>query len=180
MGWDRCDRCTLVSEGRRHGVQNLILRDMKLFGKEICQEKGSINSRFRNRRLWKKGGEWTSPLPDTMRVSAPQTLPARTSFEEMAQLGLVNAGSDAQIFIAISKGTRVHPRIQSTIWSSSNPVRALAPEGHGLPVTKKKHWRSRSFNSAVQRGSKQKRSCGVVSKCGHHRQPFQKQYPKTP
>ena len=58
-----------------------------------------------------------SQLPDTMRVPAPQTFPARTSFEKITQLGLVNAGSDAQTFIAMSNS--IPPRIQNTTWSSS-------------------------------------------------------------
>ena len=48
-----------------------------------------------------------SPTP--VRVSAPQTFPAETSFEEIPTLGVVNVGSDAQIFRAMSKKKKNTP-----------------------------------------------------------------------
>ena len=39
-----------VAGTRRHGFQNQTLRVMTILGKEICQEKGSLDSGFRNRR----------------------------------------------------------------------------------------------------------------------------------
>ena len=61
-----------------------------------------MDSRLGIRRL-EGNGEGASQLPDTMRVSASQTSLARTSFEEIAWLSRVNAGSHAQIFLALSK-----------------------------------------------------------------------------
>ena len=58
-----------------------------------------MDSRLRIRRL----GEGAWQIPDTMRVSASKNSLARTSFEEIAWLSRVNAGSDAQIFLALRK-----------------------------------------------------------------------------
>ena len=79
-----------------------------------------------------------------MQASAPQPFLATTSFEERAWLSLVNAGTDVQIFVAMTRHSisSIPPRIQNTTWSPSDRVRASVPEGHGhtcsrhLPVIK--------------------------------------------